>query len=322
MQALGRGQRSDLRHPALSAFTPVDGVLDDVDVIEYVILDRTGDAPVQVFPEAGRAAAARLGVGHYVALYTAPASAQLGYHAVRWFGRATEGELHFETPFEVLAAPIDMPQPGYCMLQDLRDEGFAPEAVSDARLARIIALASRTIERITGRFFEPRRQRIELDGRGSNDLLLDEPIIAIEKIELGSSGPVSGATVYNRHITQGLMLPDDRQNPRIRLGFPCGARNVRVTGIFGYTEPDGSPTGTTPLLIREACKRLVVREIPLLAETGRREDARQRYRIVQERTREQSYTLDKLAHPGALTGDPDIDDILVQFMRPADLGAA
>ena len=257
-----------------------------------------------------------------MALYTAPASAQLGHHAVRWFVRAASGELHFETPFEVLVAPIDALQPGYCMLQDLRDEGFPSEAVSDARLTRIIALASRTIERITGRFFEPRRQRIELDGRGSNDLLLDEPIIAIEKIELGSSGPVSGATVYNRHITQGLMLPDDRQNPRIRLGFPCGARNVRVTGLFGYTEPDGSPTGTTPLLIREACKRLVVREIPMLADAGRREDARQRYRIVQERTREQSYTLDKLAHPGALTGDPDIDDILVQFMRPADLGAA
>jgi hypothetical protein len=322
MQTLGRGQRSDLSHPALSVFTPIDGVLDDVDVVEFVILDRSGDAPVQAFPEAGRAAAARLGVGHYVALYTPPASAQLGHHVVRWFARAASGELHFETPFEVLAAPIDMPQPGYCMLQDLRDEGFGPDAVSDARLTRAIALASRTIERVTGRFFEPRRQRIELDGRGSNGLLLDEPIIAIEKIEIGGGGPVPGATVYNRHITQGLMLPDDRQNPRIRFGFPCGARNVRVTGLFGYTEPDGSPTGTTPLLIREACKRLVVGEIPLLADTGRREDARQRYRIVQERTREQSYTLDRLAHPGALTGDPDIDDILVQFMRPADLGAA
>jgi hypothetical protein len=321
MQALGRGQRSDISHPALSVFTPIDGVLDEVDVVEYAIADRTGDAPVQVFPESGRAGAARLGVGHYVAVYTPPASAQLGHHAVRWSVRAAESELHFETPFEVLAAPIDTP-PGYCMLQDLRDEGFGPEAVSDVRLARIIALASRTIERITGRFFEPRRQRIELDGLGSSELLLDEPIIAIERIDIGGGGPVSGATVYNRHITQGLMLPDDRQNPRIRLGFPCGARNVRVTGLFGYTEPDGSPTGTTPLLIREACKRLVVREIPPLADTGRREDVRQRYRILQERTREQSYTLDRLAHPGALTGDPAIDDILVQFMRPADLGAA
>jgi hypothetical protein len=321
MQALGRGQRSDVSHPALSVFTPIDGLLDDVDVVEYVIVDRTGDAPVQVFPESGRAGATRLGVGHYVAVYTPPASAQLGHHAARWLVRAAESELHFETPFEVLATPIDT-SPGYCMLQYLRDEGFSPEAVNDTRLARAIALASRTIERITGRFFEPRRQRIELDGLGSSELLLDEPIIAIERIDIGGGGPVSGATVYNRHITQGLMLPDDRQNPRIRLGFPCGARNVRVTGLFGYTEPDGSPTGTTPLLIREACKRLVVREIPLLADTGRREDVRQRYRILQERTREQSYTLDRLAHPGALTGDPDIDDILVQFMRPADLGAA
>jgi hypothetical protein len=322
VQALGRGQRSDISHPALSVFTPIDGVLREVDVVEYAILDRTGNAAVQVFPESGRAAAARLGVAHYVAVYTPPASAQLGHHAVRWFVRADEIELHFETPFEVLAAPIAAPHPGYCLLQDLRDEGFSPEAVSDARLARAIALASHTIERITGRFFEPRRQRIEIDGRGSSDLLIDQPLIAIEQIELGGGGPVSGAAVYNRHITQGLMLPDDRQNPRIHLGFPCGARNVRVTGLFGYTEPDGSPAGATPFLIREACKRLVVREMPLLADTGRREDARQRYRILQEKTREQSYTLDKLAHHGVLTGDPDIDDMLALFMRPADLGAA
>ena len=81
-------------------------------------------------------------------------------------------------------------------------------------------------------------------------------------------------------------------------------RDGELLVSIGYTEPDGSPTGSTPLLIREACKRLVVREIPLLADTGRREDARQRYRIIQEKTREQSYTLDKLAHPGALADEP------------------
>jgi hypothetical protein len=63
-------------------------------------------------------------------------------------------------------------------------------------------------------------------------------------------------------------------------------------------------------------------EIPLLSEIDKREDAQRRYRLIQEKTRDQSYTLDKLQLHGALTGDPEIDAILIQFKRPADLGAA
>ncbi len=113
------------------------------------------------------------------------------------------------------------------------------------------------------------------------------------------------------------------QNPRIRLGFPCGARNVRVTGPLRRTP---SRTAVRPARRRSSSARPAsawsCARFPCWPRQAGAKTPGKRYRIVQEQTREQSYTLDKLAHPGALTGDPDIDDILVQFMRPADLGAA
>lgn len=347
MQTLIRGESSDCAHPALTVFTPVDGILGDVDALAYVILDRTGPAPVQVFPAAGRAAVEvhadcpaghRLGPGHYLAVYTPPAAANVGRYAVRWFLETGPGRTWaFETPFEVLAAPVEPPRPGYCFLQDLRDEGFGPEIVSDGRLARLIAFASRYIESTTERFFEPRYQRIEVSGHGAREILLGAPIIALEQLALagdpdpqrpGAALDRSSCRIYNRHITQGLLKPDDRDNPKLcpiawqGLGFSAGMHHVRVTGLFGYTDPDGSPTGETPQLIREACKRLVAREIPLLSETGKREDAQRRHRLIQEKTRDQSYTLDRLHLHGMLTGDPEIDSLLIQFKRPVDLGAA
>ena len=212
----------------------------------------------------------------------------------------------------------------YCRRRDIRNEGFAPEQVSTARLNELIELASSYIETVTERFFEPRAQTITEDGTGSCRLLLGEPIIDIESVEIlgQDSVPASGAIdpaeyrVYNRHLTQGLLKPDDRDNPQIVLigsEFHRGAQNIRIVGLFGYTEPDESATGRTPLLIREVCKKLVVREIPLLSETSDREDGKNRYRLIQEKTRDQSYTLDKLRITGSLTGDPEIDNVLIQF---------
>ena len=65
-----------------------------------------------------------------------------------------------------------------------------------------------------------------------------------------------------------------------------------------------------------------MRELPLLGNADQREDAQRRYRLTSERTRDQSYTLEALKLHGAFTGDPEIDNLLVAFVRPADVGAA
>ena len=59
---------------------------------------------------------------------------------------------------------------------------------------------------------------------------------------------------------------------------------------------------------------------PLADDDG---EARHRWRILEERTRDQSYKLDRA--PGTsrvFTGDPEIDGILLRYLRPHGLGAA
>lgn len=231
----------------------------------------------------------------------------------------------------------------YATIADLRAEGVTEAAATNARIESLIALAGSYIERMTGRFFEPRPQTLRVDGTGGRVLPLGHPIISVDAVLVDSSPFSPGDLpidpgfyrVYNRHLTQGLLLPDDRDHPRIelvggdepfpglgRLAWPRGQQNVEVRGVFGYTEPDGSPTGRTPELIRHVTKLLVLRELPLLTDTDRREDAQRRWRLTSERTRDQAYTLDALRLTGAFTGDPEIDNVLFAFVRPADFGAA
>jgi hypothetical protein len=239
----------------------------------------------------------------------------------------------------------------YASVADLRAEGVTDAIADDARLEALLARASSYIERFTGRFFEPRELTHTLDGTGGRTLPLGHPIIRIDDVFIEASVfspadlPVDPSVyrVYNRHLTQGLLLPDDRDDPRLEfvhggdllgvrfeppglslssLVWPRGQQNVTVRGAFGYTEPDGSPTGRTPELIRHVTKLLVMRELPRLADVDQREDAQRRWRITSERTRDQAYTLEALRLTGAFTGDPEIDNVLVAFVRPPDLGAA
>lgn len=357
MPALARNQASSCTHPVLDLFTQVNGVLVDVAALEFQIFD-VSDAgkqqdPVQVYPAtvgtraqvnvgAGCPTGDKLSTGHFVARWTPPVNEAIGTHEVRWFFRLTPSspEQTFREEFEVLVEVAGFSATGYALVSDLRSEGITAAQASDARLQTLIALASRYVERMTGRFFEPRPQELRLDGTGGRALLLGQPIVGIERVAIDSNPfspadlpiDVSVFRVYNRHLSQGLLLPDDRDNPKLELFhresrfgnlvWPKGQQNVTVQGVFGYTEPDGSPTGRTPELIRRAAALLVMRELPLLGNVDAREDAQRRYRLTSERTRDQSYTLEALRVQGAFTGDPEIDNILQAFQRPSDFGAA
>lgn len=369
MSALARGQPSSCANPTLDLFTQVNGVLLDVAVLEFQVFDVSDpgkqQSPVQVYPASLGARAAvdvaglcpagdKLSTGHFVARWTPPIDEAIGTHEIRWFFRLTptSPEQTFREEFEVLVEVAGFSGTGYAFVSDLREEGVSAADATDARLQRLIAQASRYVERITGRFFEPRLQTLTLDGTGGRVLALGHPIIGVDGVFIDSSPfspgdlPVDSSVyrVYNRHLAQGLLLPDDRDNPKLEfihgsdlggvrfepvggLGlasfvWPRGQQNITVRGVFGYTEPDGSPTGATPTLIRQVTKLLVMRELPRLSDVGRREDAQRRWRLTSERTRDQAYTLEALKLHGAFTGDPDIDNILVAFVRPADFGAA
>ena len=104
--------------------------------------------------------------------------------------------------------------------------------------------------------------------------------------------------------------------------FGCFRRSRRISCLWGYTEPDGTPEGRVPLAIRRACILLVLRWLSPLADGDGAEDARNRWRIIEERTRDQSYKLDRVQLSGAFTGDPEIDGILARYRRPPGMGAA
>jgi hypothetical protein len=204
------------------------------------------------------------------------------------------------------------------------------------------------IERATRRFFEPRRRKILTDGTGSHHLTLDEAIIWLEHVGLASmfvGEPLEVNTtdvrVYNRHLLTGQLVPDDRFDPKIELlrfgswttelpastafvRWPKGSHNVILTGIWGYTDPDplgANPVGITPLLVRHACKLIVMREFPQMTQYDLREDRQRRHRITGERT--QGYSQELAAEvPDAYGLSAEVSNILLSFQRPAEIAVA
>jgi hypothetical protein len=228
----------------------------------------------------------------------------------------------------------------YCTIQDIRDEGVTVAAASDARVTHAIAVASKLVDMFTGRWFDPRSLDFTLDGTGKRSIHLDQPIIEVTELYVDDSAYdlVDDVAVYNRHITENLLEPDDRNNPRLELVypvessvyhraaglrvFPAGQRNVRVVGTFGYTDFDGTGTGKTPDLISHACKLITLRELAPKGAPSVGVPASELWRVTEMKTRDQTIkfsgpnarTLGK-AGVGLFTGDPEIDQILLRYRR-------
>ncbi len=366
MPAIARGQASNCSNPEIDVFTKVNGVPTDVDSLEFIIFEDVTNpgTPIQVFPVAGRSAVntdlcstgQKITTGRYVALYTPPLTEPIGTHIVQWFFKLTptSPEQSFSEDFEVLAEVTGSPTSGYCTVQQLRDAGVTTTQADDSKLQELIADASRMIDKFTGRFFEPRTLTIRIDGTGRPGILLGDPIISISEIQLISDDtnpPViplalDDVRIYNRHISQNLLNPDDRESPKIEFlmfdereerlpltvhhifhphRWPRGTQNVEITGIFGYTDPNGTPNGKTPLQICIACQLIVIRFLlePFATSDG---DAGNAWRVIEHKTRDQTI---KFADPsklgsagvGAFTGDPQIDRIIAQYTRPPAMGA-
>jgi hypothetical protein len=369
MPALARGQASNCSNPILDIFTKVSGISTDVAVLQFVIFEEvtTPGTPIQVFPPAGRQTVdlndcpvgQKIATGRYVALYTPELTEPIGTHIIQWYFKLTptSPEQSFSEEFEILAEVTAGSSSGYCTVGDLRDAGVTISQADDARLQKLITLASRMIDKYTGRFFEPRTKTIRLDGTGARGLLLNEPIISISEVKLVSDETVSTSSVsltdlriYNRHISQNLLSPDDRESPKIEFlefdyrneslstfsssyaheifhphRWPKGTQNVEITGIFGYTDPDGTPMGQTPDGICMACQLMVIRLFlePFGDGNG---DAANSWRVTEHKTRDQSI---KFADPsslgsagvGAFTGDPQIDRILAMYSRGPLMGS-
>lgn len=373
MPTLARNQASNCGNPELDIFFRIGGVPTNVERLEFQIFEMVTNpaAPVQVYPASGRQAVnledcpvgGRITTGRYAADWTVPAAEPVGNHLIRWFFQVTPEapEQSFSEEFTVTMGASASSSHGYTTVAALREEGVTPAMASDARLLTLIDRVSTMIDNYTGRFFEPQNRTYRLDGRGRQVQLINDPIISIEHVRILNADPYPGITqtlqpdqliIYNRHLTENLRSPDDRDNPRIEFfyadtrypgawsnqplvsslmnltRFPIGVQNIEVEGVFGYTDYDGTPLGKTPDLISYAAMLMVIRQLPLLAADEDRFDIRNRNRITKFKTRDQevSYAAPSAVRPahqagGMFTGDPEIDNILASFMRPPALGA-
>lgn len=256
-----------------------------------------------------------------------------------------------------LSTPISGEDSGglYASIQDLRDEGITVAMLSDARAMTLLAQASTFIDRVTGRWFEPRNRTFRVRSPGTKIVYVGAPIIQVTSVASvfgrgtsldRESIDVDDVLVYNRHLTEGLVEPDDRDTPRIELiaasltdypgaeaEFLAGSQVIEVAGVFGYTElapgdpvgesSDGSQVplsyGSTPDGIKRACMLLVARNLGTLGDPATRREWRDGGRIIEEKTADQSYKLEGLGaigQTGTITGDPEIDGLLNLYKAP------
>jgi hypothetical protein len=350
MPTIARGQSSNCSNPVLDLYASISGVPTELATLEFQIFEKvTNPSGVQVFPsipatrqsvdvDTGCPTGGRLTAGRYVATWDVLDAEPIGSHEIRWFFTTTPGgdEQTFIEAFDVIdSVAVSTTTTGYATIQDVRDAGIPASgfgALSDSQVQSLIDRASAQIDMFTGRFFSPRNMVIRIDGTGSHGLLFGDPIISISAIDyVDDEGEteltieLSDAVIYNRHIS-GLTNPDDRESPKLELRgskWPAGRQNIQVTGVFGFTEYDGSPTGRTPIMIRQACVLLAIRLSASLSDSF---ESRNAWRLRRLKTRDQEI---EWAEPGStprgygyFTGDPEIDSIIATFVRPPDLGSA
>jgi hypothetical protein len=196
----------------------------------------------------------------------------------------------------------------YATVADLRAEGVTEAMAPDVRLLALIDEAGRAIDRVTGWFFEPRAATLVLDGRGAPSLEPPVPPIRLDRLEIGR---------------MAVALPDEVVvvGAPVGPGFDAPRITLRSERLFPRATGNVEAEGRTPLEIRRACMLFVLRLLHPLAGAAST-DARNRWRIIEERTRDQSYRLDGVKEVGPFTGDPELDSILARYRRPLGMGAA
>jgi hypothetical protein len=357
-RALARGATLSPTNPVLDLWVLIGGALTDIYALAFQIFDLSTGTAVQVFPtpsgqqSVNVSGAEHLQTGRYTGTWTVGGGENLGLHRIIWYVTAVQGGpvVQYQQDFDVLTAGLSLKGPAYCLLSDVRAEGFAATDVSDVRALATIKKVSALIERWTRRFFEPRYKNVTIDGAAGPSLWLQDPIIALDSASIdGSLIDKTTYQVFNRHITEGLTTPDDRDNPRVtftrltrvlnqvniadrpfvnrQIWWP-GPRNVALSGLFGFTDPDADyPAGVTPELIKQVCLTLFARNY-FLANSDDAADAANAGRVKSIRTRDQSIdygpTRAELAgaSAGEFSGDPDIDAIISQYCAPPAIGSA
>jgi len=337
MKGISKGEQSTLANPRLQLLSRSGGFLQDIHSGSYIIQDiRSADPVEKVSVTSIHTTNDKLGTGRYVLKTGDTAAWSLGtYRVVVSFKLSETGATHTQVvEFEVLDAGDWVTGQGYIGYISTRrmllDKFADLPTMTIPEMHRLIREYSQLITQWTGRMgFHPIYTTLKVDGSGTFQLLLDEAIIAIDKITdvEGNAYDNTAYKVFNRHLDNG---PDDRYNPKLaRSGsiWPEGRQNVWITGVFGFTEPEACEgteqvsLGYTPEELGRVVGVLISRRVqdpqltdPTVAAPGN---------VVSMKTRDQAITMGgaaSTASAGAgsssMTGDPLLDQILVRLARP------
>jgi len=215
----------------------------------------------------------------------------------------------------------------YTSVEKIRADGVDEDEHSDPVVENSIAFSSEYIDRVCNQFFELREDIRYFDGNGYDQLDLDVPLMALTKMEwqefgnAWQNGSLNDFRVYNR-------IPQDQSYPRIKifdsssrslqfrsLGvFPKGTLNVRVTGQWGFVEPDGAGGFKTPLMIERSCRIMAIVWLASISD-GSLLDVLQKYGLTKERTKHHAIEIAENMAAGNLTGLPMVDNMLRRFKR-------
>lgn len=288
MAALSRGEVSDCSNPKLDVFMKdTNGIAIDVSELSFQIFEKvtTPGIPIQVFPPSGKEAVDlslcptgdKITTGRYHASYTVALDEPIGTHEIRWFTKLTPAapEQTFAEEFEVLSEAVISPKDTYVSVAEVRAVGLNSDPPSDGAIQSEICTWQAFLERATRQWFRPIATEFFLDGTDSDALHLPVPIISIDEIRINDEE--EALDVRHFRVYDGILLPDDRKNPRIKLvdtfanrrdiftgpdrafrnRFRKGRQNQFVKGTFGYVEANGAP----PLLIKRALIKLVIEKL-------------------------------------------------------------
>jgi hypothetical protein len=217
----------------------------------------------------------------------------------------------------------------YVSVSDVRNEGLTDTTkYPDPRVEQLITIWSAYVDRACRQWFEARTLDARLDGNDSDTLFLPVPVIELTALYL--NGDFSSPADPSRYfVYNGRSLPDDRQNPRVKLlsqdyrdifrsrvygqKFVRGKQNQRLVGSFGFVEQDGS----TPELIKRAVIKLVISNAPTVAEK-QGESGPVAFEMTDGHSI-QYVTAEKLGFKSsgfAVTKDAEVDQILSMYRAP------
>jgi hypothetical protein len=362
MKGLVKGEQSSASNPVLQLFARSGGYLADIYAGTFKVeslVDPTA-APTTLVASAPFTVAHKLGTGRYVIPTGATTSWSFGTHrAVCTYTMTNGGPTYVQVIEFELLDPADWPvgsqYVGYLTTRRAYTDGYATlTATTRQTLHRLISEVGHALELWTKRWFDPRYLYLLVDGKDSEILLLQSPIIAIEDVYATWKTAAGTSTykfeqylykVYNRHL-RGLLEVDDRKNPKLELvdatdttvqisGFawPFGNQNLELRGVFGYTDPELDPSsgdvaiGSTPADIVRACGALVYRRIadPTMSDLMTWSAGA----IRSMKTRHQAVTFGGASgslsgaagYTGELSGDAYVDAIIAKYRKVFAFGA-